>query len=57
MLSTLTYRIPMPTYVVISLLTVTTMGFSNLSLEYLNYPTQVGITINPGIKSFIVSEL
>jgi len=49
-LFTLTYRIPMPTYVVISLLTVTTMGFSNLSLEYLNYPTQVRITINPGIK-------
>eukprot|EP00051_Salpingoeca_urceolata_P016061 m.211850 g.211850 ORF g.211850 m.211850 type:complete len:324 (-) comp18579_c0_seq5:63-1034(-) len=28
-------------YVLISMMTVATMGFSNTSLEYLNYPTQV----------------
>ena len=37
------YRIPLPTYVVLSILTVITMGFTNLSLEYLNYPTQVSL--------------
>ncbi|KAK4024264.1 adenosine 3'-phospho 5'-phosphosulfate transporter 2 [Daphnia magna] len=34
-------RIPVPTYIIISFLTVGTMTMSNLSLEYLNYPTQV----------------
>ncbi|EFX72822.1 hypothetical protein DAPPUDRAFT_215749 [Daphnia pulex] len=34
-------RIPVPTYILISFLTVATMTMSNLSLEYLNYPTQV----------------
>ena len=34
-------RIPMPTYMFLALTTLTTMGFSNASLGYLNYPTQV----------------
>ncbi|XP_072170272.1 adenosine 3'-phospho 5'-phosphosulfate transporter 2-like [Diadema setosum] len=34
-------RIPMKTYAVLSILTVMTMGMSNASLGYLNYPTQV----------------
>ncbi|XP_030838986.1 adenosine 3'-phospho 5'-phosphosulfate transporter 2 isoform X2 [Strongylocentrotus purpuratus] len=34
-------RIPMKTYLLLSILTVTTMGMSNASLGYLNYPTQV----------------
>ncbi|CAB3365111.1 Hypothetical predicted protein [Cloeon dipterum] len=34
-------RIPMKTYFVLALLTLGTMGFSNSSLGYLNYPTQV----------------
>ncbi|XP_030767453.1 adenosine 3'-phospho 5'-phosphosulfate transporter 2 [Sitophilus oryzae] len=33
--------IPMKVYFVLALLTLGTMGFSNSSLEYLNYPTQV----------------
>lgn len=34
-------RIPMKTYLLLSVLTVMTMGMSNASLGYLNYPTQV----------------
>ncbi|XP_059470254.1 adenosine 3'-phospho 5'-phosphosulfate transporter 2 [Neocloeon triangulifer] len=34
-------RIPFKTYCVLALLTLGTMGFSNSSLGYLNYPTQV----------------
>lgn len=34
-------KIPMATYVVLSLLTVATMALSNSSLQYLNFPTQV----------------
>ncbi|XP_063981790.1 adenosine 3'-phospho 5'-phosphosulfate transporter 2 [Diachasmimorpha longicaudata] len=34
-------RIPLSTYMMLALLTLGTMGFSNSSLEYLNYPTQV----------------
>lgn len=32
---------PMSTYALLGFLTVGTMGFSNSSLKYLNYPTQV----------------
>ncbi|KAM5300042.1 adenosine 3'-phospho 5'-phosphosulfate transporter 2 isoform 1-T1 [Ctenodactylus gundi] len=35
------YRIPGKTYMLIAFLTVGTMGLSNTSLGYLNYPTQV----------------
>lgn len=35
------FRIPYKTYMIIALLTVGTMGLSNTSLGYLNYPTQV----------------
>lgn len=34
-------RIPVKTYLLLALLTVATMGLSNASLGYLNYPTQV----------------
>ncbi|KAJ9601595.1 hypothetical protein L9F63_000249, partial [Diploptera punctata] len=34
-------RIPLKTYMLLALLTLGTMGFSNSSLGYLNYPTQV----------------
>ncbi|XP_011302771.1 adenosine 3'-phospho 5'-phosphosulfate transporter 2 isoform X2 [Fopius arisanus] len=34
-------RIPLSTYMMLALLTLGTMGFSNSSLGYLNYPTQV----------------
>ncbi|KAG7177078.1 Adenosine 3'-phospho 5'-phosphosulfate transporter 2-like [Homarus americanus] len=34
-------KIPLKTYVIIAILTVGTMGFSNSSVGYLNYPTQV----------------
>ncbi|XP_050508634.1 adenosine 3'-phospho 5'-phosphosulfate transporter 2-like [Diabrotica virgifera virgifera] len=34
-------RIPIKTYFLLALLTLGTMGFSNASLGYLNYPTQV----------------
>lgn len=34
-------RIPGKTYMMIAFLTVGTMGLSNTSLGYLNYPTQV----------------
>ncbi|XP_018569745.1 adenosine 3'-phospho 5'-phosphosulfate transporter 2 isoform X2 [Anoplophora glabripennis] len=34
-------RIPIRTYFLLALLTLGTMGFSNASLGYLNYPTQV----------------
>lgn len=37
----LVFRIPLKTYVLLALLTVGTMGFSNASLGHLNYPTQV----------------
>ncbi|XP_066991346.1 adenosine 3'-phospho 5'-phosphosulfate transporter 2 [Anabrus simplex] len=33
--------IPLPVYLLLALLTLGTMGFSNSSLGYLNYPTQV----------------
>lgn len=36
-----TRRIPLSTYVILAFLTLGTMGFSNSSLGYLNYPTQV----------------
>lgn len=35
------YRIPGKTYMIIAFLTVGTMGLSNTSLGFLNYPTQV----------------
>lgn len=35
------FRIPCKTYMIIAFLTVGTMGLSNTSLGYLNYPTQV----------------
>jgi len=35
------HRIPGKTYMIIAFLTVGTMGLSNTSLGYLNYPTQV----------------
>ena len=34
-------RIPLKTYSLLAFLTVATMGLSNTSLSYLNYPTQV----------------
>lgn len=34
-------NIPLKTYCILALLTLGTMGFSNSSLGYLNYPTQV----------------
>jgi hypothetical protein len=34
-------RIPLKTYLLLALLTLGTMGFSNSSLGHLNYPTQV----------------
>ncbi|KAG8237805.1 hypothetical protein J437_LFUL002413 [Ladona fulva] len=34
-------KIPLKTYLLLALLTLGTMGFSNSSLGYLNYPTQV----------------
>ncbi|KAG5867459.1 hypothetical protein JTB14_024219 [Gonioctena quinquepunctata] len=34
-------KIPMTTYFILAFLTLGTMGFSNASLGYLNYPTQV----------------
>jgi len=34
-------KIPLPLYALIALLTVTTMACSNMSVAYLNYPTQV----------------
>lgn len=37
----LSTRIPGKTYMMIAFLTVGTMGLSNTSLGYLNYPTQV----------------
>lgn len=35
------FSIPIKIYLLLALLTLGTMGFSNSSLEYLNYPTQV----------------
>lgn len=35
------FRIPLKTYCLLAFLTLGTMGFSNSSLQYLNYPTQV----------------
>lgn len=35
----------MTTYLLIGFLTVATMGLSNTSLGYLNYPTQVGFSV------------
>ena len=35
------FRIPLKTYCLLAFLTVGTMGISNASLGYLNYPTQV----------------
>ena len=37
----LVHRIPVKTYSILAFLTVATMGLSNTSLNYLNYPTQV----------------
>ena len=37
----LVHRIPLKTYSILAFLTVSTMGLSNTSLNYLNYPTQV----------------
>ena len=34
-------KVPFRNYIFLSLATVGTMGFSNVSLQYLNYPTQV----------------
>jgi len=34
-------KVPLRTYTLLAITTVGTMGFSNASLEYLNYPTQV----------------
>ena len=42
----LSFRIPLRTYALLALLTVGTMGLSNTSLGYLNYPTQVTYLIN-----------
>ncbi|XP_071551605.1 adenosine 3'-phospho 5'-phosphosulfate transporter 2 isoform X2 [Panulirus ornatus] len=39
--SSITRKIPLKTYMIIAMLTVGTMGFSNSSVGYLNYPTQV----------------
>jgi len=36
-----TRKVPLKTYTFLALTTVATMGFSNASLDYLNYPTQV----------------
>lgn len=35
------FRIPLKAYIFLAMLTLGTMGFSNSSLAYLNYPTQV----------------
>ena len=35
------FRIPLNMYVLLAFLTVATMGLSNTSVGYLNYPTQV----------------
>jgi adenosine 3'-phospho 5'-phosphosulfate transporter B3 len=35
------FRVPVKMYLLLALLTVATMGLSNASLGYLNYPTQV----------------
>lgn len=37
----LDFRIPIRVYILLAILTLGTMGFSNSSLGYLNYPTQV----------------
>ena len=34
-------KVPLRTYTLLAITTVATMGFSNASLGYLNYPTQV----------------
>jgi len=41
MISLFSVRIPMKAYVLLAFLTVATMGLSNTSVGYLNYPTQV----------------
>ena len=40
-----TFRIPLKTYALLAFLTVATMGLSNTSVGYLNYPTQVNESI------------
>ena len=40
-------KVPLRTYTLLALTTVATMGFSNASLGYLNYPTQVRLTVIP----------
>ena len=40
-LNSLHFRIPLKAYGVLAFLTVATMGLSNYSLGFLNYPTQV----------------
>ena len=37
-------KVPLRTYTLLAITTVATMGFSNASLGYLNYPTQVTLT-------------
>jgi hypothetical protein len=37
------FRVPLKTYAFLAFLTVATMGLSNTSLGYLNYPTQVHV--------------
>ena len=41
LLRSVIFRIPMSMYVLLAFLTVGTMGLSNTSVGYLNYPTQV----------------
>ena len=36
-------KVPLRTYTLLAITTVATMGFSNASLGYLNYPTQVSV--------------
>ena len=40
-----TRKVPLKVYALLAVTTVATMGFSNGSLAYLNYPTQVDIYI------------
>ena len=46
-------RVPLRTYAMLALTTVATMGFSNASLGYLNYPTQAG----PTFSSFLLGRV
>ena len=44
-LTALSRRVPLRTYTLLAVTTVATMGFSNASLGYLNYPTQVSLPV------------